>query len=397
MADELTVQYSLNDEGTYAISAVENGAESELSNSVTYTRSAGSTITDLTGTTWVLDDAANIEASSGFGSFAIDFELDGSQYDHLWVGYAWNVGIGLIQQSNSIVFGSEEDPGLNINNSDFDVGEPISVTFTGGTDATNATLISWLEANGTLTAPQPAVNVNLTTLANYSQLVGGTTYTIQIRALGVNLNTPSNLTSGISYSAPYPITLTSTHCNVAGQWYIASGGTVVLTIYPDTNYTLPETVSVTGASYVYSKANATVTISNPTGNVAVEINCPAIVYSISCSLTNCTETSGTSTITATGTATLTIVPNAGCILPDSVTVVGASYTWYPTGANAGDLVLRNPTANVSVTVVCSQQQLSSPTIALNNDIGTITNIDTRATDMKIYVDGNLLDTVSLNS
>ena len=50
---------------------------------------------------------------------------------------------------------------------------PFTIEFTGGTDATNATLIAWLEANGTLTAPAtPSGKTKLGTLNIAKKMFG---------------------------------------------------------------------------------------------------------------------------------------------------------------------------------------------------------------------------------
>ena len=105
----------------------------------------------LLGTTWVFDDGTNIEASAGFGDFAINFEDDGTQYDSLWIGYFWVRQLGeTVERQDCIVFASEENIGLNLNSEDFPVEESVSITFTGGTDVADSDLIDWFYNNATL-------------------------------------------------------------------------------------------------------------------------------------------------------------------------------------------------------------------------------------------------------
>ena len=47
-----------------------------------------------------------------------------------------------------------------------------------------------------------------------------------------------------------------------------------VTLVPNTNYLLPETVTVTGASYDYSQTTGIITLSNPTGNISITASCP---------------------------------------------------------------------------------------------------------------------------
>ena len=111
---------------------------------------------------------------------------------------------------------------------DGDIGEwlvtpPLVVEFTGGTDVTNATLIAWLEANGTLTAPTPTAN----------------TYT-----------------------------LTHTLTNV-------TKGNITLQLTPDTGYELPDTITVTNGTLVsYDKTTGIAVISGD-DNTSVSVECVA--------------------------------------------------------------------------------------------------------------------------
>lgn len=73
-----------------------------------------------------------------------------------------------------------------------------------------------------------------------------------------------------------------------------------------------------------------------------------VEYAITASLTNCTGASSNATvIEEDGTATLTFTANDGYVLPESVTVSGATYTW---DATTGALVLSAPTADVAITI-----------------------------------------------
>lgn len=70
-------------------------------------------------------------------------------------------------------------------------------------------------------------------------------------------------------------------------------------------------------------------------------------YAIYTNLENCLS-SGATTIRGSGSATVTITPNKGYALPDSITVSGAGYSWNK--AN-GQIVLSNPTSDVQISVI----------------------------------------------
>lgn len=149
-------------------------------------------VTDLTGYTWVGNNSLNI--TSSYGVFYIDCSCnditEGGSYQGLAIGYKYSAYMGggdFISGSNAFLLGQ------------FDSGSiaGYTITFTGGTDATNSTLISWLESNGTLTAP-----------------IVANTYTLT--------HSLTNLTKG----------------------------NITIQITPDTNYTYPTTLSVTNGTLV---------------------------------------------------------------------------------------------------------------------------------------------------
>ena len=77
-----------------------------------------------------------------------------------------------------------------------------------------------------------------------------------------------------------------------------------------------------------------------------------VEYSITSTLTDCKASSGNAkTISAGGTATLIFTANDGYALPETVSVVGASYTW---DATTGTLVLSAPTGDVTVTITATE-------------------------------------------
>lgn len=75
---------------------------------------------------------------------------------------------------------------------------------------------------------------------------------------------------------------------------------------------------------------------------------PAETYTITTNVTNGTY-SGSATITWTGTESVTISANTGYELPETITVIGASYTY---NSSTGVISLYNATGNVTISAEC---------------------------------------------
>ena len=80
--------------------------------------------------------------------------------------------------------------------------------------------------------------------------------------------------------------------------------------------------------------------------------CAAITYSILKAVTN-GSASGDNSIAYGGTASVVLAASSGYILPSSISVSGASYTYDST---TGVVSLSAPTGNVSITAVCEAAQ-----------------------------------------
>lgn len=81
----------------------------------------------------------------------------------------------------------------------------------------------------------------------------------------------------VAVAKSYAITATVTNGTATGANVIHTGETVALTIAADSGYTLPDTVTVTGASQTWNKETGTLTLTNPTGAVTVSAVCAAAV------------------------------------------------------------------------------------------------------------------------
>lgn len=146
----------------------------------------------------------------------------------------------------------------------------------------------------------------------------------------------------------FAITKSATNGTWTGASTISAGGTATLTLTPNTNYKLPTSVSVTGATQSWNASTGKLTLSNPTGAVNVTATCQIITYNITETLTNVSKSGNhPTTINAGSTLQLNYTAATNYSLPDSVTVTGATSTW---AKSTGTLTISNATANVSITI-----------------------------------------------
>lgn len=129
-------------------------------------------ITDLTGYTWVANNILNI--SSSF-NYSINFYSSNNSFSSIDCDYYIDDDIPSGYFSYFIV-GSMYDPAYSIASAIWFDDDYKVITFSGGTDVTNSTLIAWLEANGTLTAPapQPSTSISIGNLSLAKSFIGNT-------------------------------------------------------------------------------------------------------------------------------------------------------------------------------------------------------------------------------
>lgn len=106
---------------------------------------------------------------------------------------------------------------------------------------TGATTVSWNHDTGVLVIEKPTLN----------------TVTITVACTKITYAITENLTN---------VTATGTH-----PTSIEYGGSVTLIYAASTNYKLPDTVTVTGATHTWASNTGTLTLSNPTGAVTITI------------------------------------------------------------------------------------------------------------------------------
>lgn len=159
-----------------------------------------------------------------------------------------------------------------------------------------------------------AVQIDLTTLSGYESLAAGT-YQLGVKAKAINYQdsdlsvtkeftklaapvvtaadttvTWNAVPNAVSYNiyvddelwenttGGYDITTTVTNGTYSGDTNITD--TATITITADSGCNLPDTVTVTGASYTWNKETGTLTLSNPTGNVTVVAVCVKTTYTL---------------------------------------------------------------------------------------------------------------------
>lgn len=229
--------------------------------------------------------------------------------------------------------------------------------------------------------------ITATTLDLTTVITANGTYNISVIATGTGY-TDSDSSNVVEYNyASYSITtnLTGVTANASNPTTVSTVASSTLTFTANTGYNLPSNITVTGAEFTWS--NGTLVLSNPTGNVSVTIAGIAISYTITPTLTNVTAASDNATTIATGeTKTLTYTAADGYVLPDTITVTGATGVW---NKDEGILVLSNPTANVNITITAVQlTQLTTPTISfVSGTTIQIDAIDDNATTIEVFADG----------
>lgn len=80
----------------------------------------------------------------------------------------------------------------------------------------------------------------------------------------ITINEPIDVSNTI-----YKIVNDLTNCTATGAVNIAANTTASIVITADVNYSLPDTITVSGASYTWDKSSGTITLSNPTDTVTV--------------------------------------------------------------------------------------------------------------------------------
>lgn len=127
-------------------------------------------------------------------------------------------------------------------------------------------------------------------MPKYLDLNGLTLYDQKIKEYiaeqGGEVNAISNNTIDSLFG--YAITTTVTNGSTTGDTFIPFSGTASLVITPSSGYYLPQSITVTGASYTYDSVAGTINLSNPTGSISISAVCDNTPsgYSVSVSSIN---------------------------------------------------------------------------------------------------------------
>ena len=193
-------------------------------------------ITDLTGYTWVGNHSISITTQNnatyninGEGHFLNNQGQVNGQFTSITMRKVSGEPAMMLCNTSVVYAGSWNGP------------EPFTIQFTGGTDATNSTLIAWLEANGTLTAPIQANTYAIThTLTNLTK--SNMTFTI-VADNGYALPSSSNdftITNGsiVSYDNTTGVLVVNGNDNttISCECGVAPSG-ITISITNDTSYT----------------------------------------------------------------------------------------------------------------------------------------------------------------
>lgn len=133
------------------------------------------------------------------------------------------------------------------------------------------------------------------------------------------------------------------------------GDTYVLTLVPDTGYSLPPSITVTmGGNCVadaYDENSGIITISNVSGNIIINASAVINTYEVNTTLSNYTETTGSESVNHGSDYSATFTPDANFIF-DNCTVmmngipVENAYTVDET--NIVSITVTNVTGNISI-------------------------------------------------
>ena len=177
----------------------------------------------------------------------------------------------------------------------------------------------------------------------------------------------------------YTISGNVTHGSYSGDTQLVVGTPAVVVVTPATGYALPDSVSVSGASYTWNKTTGQLALSNgtnPNRIVTFTVACvPVATYEIDVQITNGTS-GGDTEIVYLNSATVRIYPTSGYAYPASVSVTNATVQSY--NSTTGVLVLSNPTGRVLVQATCPSASSYSITYNLNGCVADGINPSTIA-------------------
>ena len=236
-------------------------------------------ITDLTGTTWTFNDNLTFLSADMSVSGYVTFELTSGGI-HTYSFTQLIRGDASIRIISFDRYGIDSEDYIKSDRSMFITDSPsghaLTITFQSGTDATNATLISWLESNATQVLSGVSVEVNLKEL-NLS--TGIHSFTAKAKVTGKADSASSS--PAISYTV-YSITNSITGGSASGDAKVSSTGSSTVTLTPTSGYNLPSTITVngvtgssgsTGCTWSYDSTTGIITLSQASANITISATC----------------------------------------------------------------------------------------------------------------------------
>lgn len=169
---------------------------------------------------------------------------------------------------------------------------------------------------------------------------------------------------------------------------------VILNFTANEGYELPVGVELTNiTSYNWNKDTGKLVLSKPTGDVTITMVGVSKTFTITPTLINAVASEDNpDTITKGVTATLQFTANTGYVLPTSIIVNGATYSWtLSNSSTVGTLLLSNPTSNVTFTITASSAtpKLATPTNINVTDSTLYWDEVENAQNYDVYVDNTL--------
>lgn len=127
---------------------------------------------------------------------------------------------------------------------------------------------------------------------------------------------------------------------------------------------------------------------SPKSSAAITLS----VYAVTLALTDITASPAPTKILSNVAITIALSTSGVYVLPDSVSVSGATGVFTRTNDTSGSLALSAPTGAVTVTAA-ALPKLAAPSISLSGDTLTIETTDFNTQNYGIYSDNVLVDTV----
>lgn len=256
-------------------------------------------LTDLSGTSWELNDYLTINTSY---EFYINCYIHSEYYNYY--GSSIKLTPKIPEESPALfsVFDSSLNSYIDIYQGSWIGPTPYYLDITNGSYVTNSNLISWLQSNATQ----------------------------------------------IQTTITYNITSTLTNLTASGSTTIDSGSTATITLTANSGYHLPTSIIVTNADYTYNSTTGVITLLNATDNVTITAS-GLQIFSVTMNLTGLSSNAPQTVVQGTNLF-ITLTPLSGFALPLSIIMSDSALltNYYE---NTGVISYSSVTDNVVITAV----------------------------------------------